>query len=210
MKKLLKTVTPLLLAATIPVSLVTMFGGTVSGIWLAILGEWGVIGTGILALFVSSFLLGFALMPSLIFAIPAMALFERGNKVGGYILMFLNLIYTYAILIFWSLSVLIYYREQASNASLIPILFWSYGVATGPISFLASKDLQGGNEHAMFPTVLMQVAYLAAIFGIIFLEGMSFLNIICLFILTMSICLFVQLAETGLILEDNDIDSNFQ
>ncbi|MBT71998.1 MAG: hypothetical protein CMQ15_08180 [Gammaproteobacteria bacterium] len=112
-------------------------------------------------------------------------------------------------MIFWSLSVLIYYTEQANNASLIPILFWSYGVATGPISFLAYKDLEGGNEHAMLPTVLMQVAYLAAIFGIIFFEGMSFLNIICLFFLSMSICLFVQLGEAGLELEGNDIDSDF-
>lgn len=204
MTSLLKIISSLLVAATIPVSFITTFGGTVSGIWLAILGEWGIIGTGISALFFSSFLLGFALMPGLIFALPAVALFERGNKVGGYILMFLNLIYTYAILIFWSLSVLIYYTEQASNASLIPILFWSFGVATGPISFLAMKDFQGGNAHAMLPTVLMQVAYLATILGIIFFEEMSFLNIICLFFLTMSICLFVQLAETESALEGNE------
>ena len=193
----------LFVAAAVPLSLVNIFGGVVSGIWLAILGEWGVIGTGILTLLFVPLLLGFALMPGLIFSIPAMALFGRGNKVGGYILVFLDLIYTYGILISWSLSVLIYYTEQASNASLIPILFWSYGVATGPIIFLAFKDLQGGNAHAMIPTVLMQVAYLATILGIIFFEEMSFLNIICLFFLTMSICLFVQLAETELSLEDN-------
>lgn len=34
----------------IPIGLFNMFGGIVSGIWLAILDEWSLIGYGILAL----------------------------------------------------------------------------------------------------------------------------------------------------------------
>lgn len=41
-----------------------LFGGIVSGIWLVILGEWGVIGYGILALIVSSMGISFAMCTS--------------------------------------------------------------------------------------------------------------------------------------------------
>jgi hypothetical protein len=42
------------------------FGGIVSGIWLAVLGQWWAIGYGIAGLFFSSTLLGFAMMPGLL------------------------------------------------------------------------------------------------------------------------------------------------
>ena len=81
----------LFLAAAVPLSLVNIFGGIVSGIWLAILGEWGVIGTGVLAMLISGMALGIAMMPGLIFAVPAATMLENGNKIGGYIFLFLSL-----------------------------------------------------------------------------------------------------------------------
>jgi hypothetical protein len=186
----------LFIGAVVPLSLLNIFGGVVSGVWLAILGEWGVIGTGVLALFVSGMALGLAMMPGLIFSLPAAAMLERGNKIGGYIFTFLSLIYTYGLLIVWSVVVLIHFTDQATDSSLIPILIWSYGVATGPISFLASKDAQSGSDSSALPTLLLQVAYLAVILGIIFVEQMSFFNVICTFVLVMSIGLLSQLLET--------------
>ena len=81
----------LFIGAVVPLSLLNIFGGVVSGVWLAILGEWRVIGTGVLALFVSGMALGLAMMPGLIFSLPAAAMLERGNKIGGYIFTFLSL-----------------------------------------------------------------------------------------------------------------------
>ena len=63
----------LLSVLAVPLSILNIFGGIVSGIWLAILGEWGLIGYGILALLVSGMGLGIAMAPGLIFAGPAAA-----------------------------------------------------------------------------------------------------------------------------------------
>ena len=54
----------------VPLGLINMLGGIVSGIWLAILGEWGIIGYGIAALFVSGIGLGLAMVPGLLLAAP--------------------------------------------------------------------------------------------------------------------------------------------
>ena len=186
----------------IPLGLINMFGGIVSGIWLAILGEWGLIGYGILALIVSGMGIGLAMMPGLIFAAPAAVMLEKGNKFGGYIFGFLGSLYTIGVLVAWCVLVLIYYTKQANHDSLIPILIWSYGIATGPITWLAQKDLQGGNQYAMVSTFFIQVAYLLTILGILFF-GMSLLNVLILFGVIMSICLFLQFSVAYLIEKSN-------
>ena len=51
----------LMTVMAVPLGILNIFGGVVSGIWLAILGEWGIIGYGILALMVSGIGLGLAM-----------------------------------------------------------------------------------------------------------------------------------------------------
>lgn len=176
---------------SIPLGLINMFGGLVSGIWLAILGEWGLIGIGILALFVSSMGIGLAMMPGMIFALPAMALLEKGKKISGYFFGFLSTLYTTAVLVVWCIAVLLYFVKHADHGSIIPILIWSYGIAIGPISWLAQKDRQGGNEHAMVSTFFIQVAYLITILGILFLQ-VTVLNVTVLIGVIMSVALILQ------------------
>lgn len=175
----------------VPLAILNMFGGIVSGIWLAILGEWGLIGYGILALIVSGMGLGLAMAPGLIFAGPAAILLEKGNKIGGYFFGLLSTIYTVGVLTAWCILVLIFCTEHASTDSLIPVLIWSYGIATSPIVWLAKKDLQSGNENAMITTFFIQVAYILTIFAIL-LVGVSVLNVLILFGVVMAIGLAVQ------------------
>jgi hypothetical protein len=78
----MKALMALITALSIPLMILNMLGGIVSGIWLAILGEWGAVGTGILFFFVSTWLLGFALMPSLLFAAPAAYCAKKGKTFG--------------------------------------------------------------------------------------------------------------------------------
>lgn len=54
-------------------------GRVVSGIWLALLGEWWALGVGAIGLILSQFLISILLMPRLIFVTPAAALFDRGK-----------------------------------------------------------------------------------------------------------------------------------
>lgn len=181
----------LLSVLAIPLVVLNMFGGIISGIWLAILGEWGLIGYGILALLVSGMFLGLAMVPGLLFAAPAALMLEKGNKVGGYFFSLLSIIYTFGVLTAWCILVLIYYTEHANSASIIPVLIWSYGIATGPIVWLAQKELQSGNEYAMITTFFVEVAYILTICAVL-LAKVSLLNVLVLFGVVMSIGLAVQ------------------
>ncbi len=181
----------LLSVLAVPLGILNMFGGIVSGIWLAILGEWGLIGYGILALLISGMGIGLAMAPGLIFAGPAAVMLEKGNKIGGYFFGLLSTIYTVGVLTAWCILVLIYYTKHADADSIIPVLIWSYGIATGPIVWLAQKDLQSGNEYAMITTFFIEVAYILTILAIL-LVGVSLLNVLVLFGVVMSIGLIVQ------------------
>src|SRR5712692_8929458 len=129
-------------ALAVPLALINRFGGIVAGIWLAILGEWGSIGYGILMLVGAGFLLGRAMMPGMLFSAPAAAFLEKGNKPAFYFFGFLSTLYTIAVLTVWCVVVLYFFANRADTSSIIPMLLWSYGVATGPIAWLAQKDLQ--------------------------------------------------------------------
>lgn len=63
----------------------------------------------------------------------------------------------------WGVAVLWVFASRATTDSVFPILIWSYGVATGPWSFLASKDQQaGGNEYSVMALFFLQVGYVIA------------------------------------------------
>ncbi|MGI6348252.1 MAG: hypothetical protein ACOXZ1_03630 [Patescibacteria group bacterium] len=174
-------------ALTVPIMLLNLLGGIVSGIWLAILGEWGEIFRGILFMVVAGFAISIALMPSLLFAAPAAMAMERGKKFIGALLGSLSVLYTVALITVWCIWVMWLFVSSATESSLIPLLVWSYGVALGPWMWLAQKDQQGGgNEFSTLTTFFAQAAYIlgmimfffgatlgtiAILFGIIMLAG---------------------------------------
>jgi len=174
-------------ALTVPIMLLNLLGGIVSGIWLAILGEWGEIFRGILFMVVAGFAISIALMPSLLFAAPATMAMERGKKFIGALLGSLSVFYTVALITVWCIWVMWLFVNSTTESSLIPLLVWSYGVALGPWMWLAQKDQQGGgNEFSTLTTFFAQAAYIlgmimfffgatlgtiAMLFGIIMLAG---------------------------------------
>lgn len=139
-------------------------GGIVSGIWLTLIGQCWALGVGLVCLFVSHFLVGILLMPSLLFDVPAATLFERGKQGVATVLAGVSNLYTAGLIAVWGIGVLYFFASRATADSVIPLLIWSYGVAIGPWSFLASKDLQaGGNECSAMATFFLQVGYVVAI-----------------------------------------------
>ncbi|MCD6337046.1 MAG: hypothetical protein J7M01_02290 [Candidatus Marinimicrobia bacterium] len=150
-----------LTALTVPIALLNLLGGIVSGIWLAILGEWGEIVRGIIFLVISGFAISFALMPGLLFAGPAAMAMERGKKILGVFFGSLSVLYTVALITVWCIWVFWLFVSSATESSLIPLLIWSYGVALGPWMWLAQKDQQGGgNEFSTLTTFFAQAAYI--------------------------------------------------
>ena len=54
-----------------------LFGGLVAAVWLAILGEWRLIGAGILYMLFGTFLISVALIPGMILGAPALLAQQR-------------------------------------------------------------------------------------------------------------------------------------
>jgi len=173
-----------------PILIANLLGGVVSGVWLTVLGQFEVIGYGLLLLIFGHWILAGLLIPGFIlFQVPAMALGDGGgNKLLSRCLFLLSLAYTYLIFSSWCLVILfiaIIYFANDLDAS-IPILLWSYGVATTSISFMAQKEQ---NEFGMASALAIQFAYLLSIF-VGFFHG--FFYAVPIFVLVMLATLLIQ------------------
>ena len=149
----------------IPIMMMNLLGGVVSGILLAILGEWKAIGLGFLSLFCATFILGFALMPSLMFALPAAKVIEKGKIGLGMVLGMPAALYTVGVMIAWCYVVFRGFDGMADDSSRIPMLIWSYGVATSPWAYMAQKESQGddGFNPSVIHTFFISIGYLLMI-----------------------------------------------
>ena len=145
-----------------PILLMNTVGGIASGLWLIFLGRWADVGLGILVLMAGGFLLGFAILPGIIFAVPAMYFQRKAIRSGMLFFAFLSVAYTMLVIAIWCSAIFFTFATRAdSAASLIALLLWSYGVAIGPLAFLAQKDAD--NEYSMLSTFFAQAAYLLVI-----------------------------------------------
>lgn len=153
---------------TVVLILFNALGGIVAGIWLAILGEWGFIGYGLMFSIGGVLLISFAMLPGLLLAGPALLFEKKGIKIGSYFFGFLSIVYTFAVLTAWCLFILYSFVGHIHDGSVIPWLLWSYSVATGPIAYLAQKDLQSGNEYAGLAPFFTQIAFVLIIISILF------------------------------------------
>jgi hypothetical protein len=184
----LNAFTKLVNALAIPLGLLSGFGWIVAGVWLAILGEWSLLAYGIGALPFSGFALGIAMMPGMLLGGPAAAFHEKGNRFGYYVFGFLSTLYTVSVLMLWCIGVLYFFGKQANDDSIIPVLLWSYGIATVPIAWLAHKD---DNEYAMITAFFADIAYVLVIVTILFAKP-SLLDVLVLFGAIMFFGLVIQ------------------
>jgi len=67
--------------------------GVISGLWLAIVGEWGAIGLGILFLVLSPILIGIALMPGMLSVPSGVYCMGKGKTFGLYCVASLTTLY---------------------------------------------------------------------------------------------------------------------
>lgn len=150
-------------------------GGVVSGLWLAFLGQWGVIGLGILGVFTAHFAIAIALLPSAALGVAAGVAAERKSRFAFYSLAALSSLYVAALITAWCLFVLTTFLRRADAHSWIPILVWSYGVAMAPWAWLASKEVEGGGGDASATAVFFgQLAYVVLMLMISFSRPSQF------------------------------------
>lgn len=173
----------------LPLILLSFLGDIISGIWLAILGEWEVIGYGIVLLVFSPFVLSFVMMPAIMLYNLSFPLLEKRKTLRALPFVLLGQLYIYGLITGWCLFVLYFFLSKASLYTFWPLLIWSYGVALGPWEYMAWKEQQSntGDASAM-TTFFAQVSYLviailvaigvsslvnlAIVFGFIMLVGM--------------------------------------
>lgn len=143
--------------------LLNMLGGIAAGIWLALLGEWDAILRGIAVTILGVFAISLAVLPGLLFAVPAAAFASKRRRAGLYLFALLSMAYTYAVLITWCILVMLYFAARSDDSSAVPTMLLAYCAATVPIAFLAQKDLRAGNEHATVASFFSQVAFVVSV-----------------------------------------------
>lgn len=100
-------------------------------------------------------------MPHILLAVPSLALLNRGKIFLGRVLLGIGTLYMTVVMWGWCVFITEGFVTHTREASLFPILLWSYGVATGPWTYLASKDQQnGGNEFSMISVLFLQAGYI--------------------------------------------------
>jgi hypothetical protein len=196
----MKILTAIITALSVPLMFLNMLGAIVSGIWLAVIGEWQSIGLGILFFIISTFLLSFALMPSLLLAAPA-AWFAEKRKI--FVVAFfatLSSAYTLGLVTVWCCLILFLFVKGATASSLIPRLIWSYGIATGPWSYMASKDRgeEGEGFASTIATFFAQLAYLIVML-LVLLSPITLFGASEVFAGFMLVALIIQITASVLI-----------
>jgi len=192
MKALINTINTFAL----PIVFINNFGVIAGGVWLLILGEWDIIIPGLVILILGYVLLLWIFTIRLIFVMPSTYFIEKNNQTAGMFFGFMNVLFTIAVIVVWCVIVLFYFLKLAGYGSFYPTILWSYCIAASPISYLAYKDLQGGNEAAMILTFFAELSYLIIILGFI-LVGMTVTSVWILFSSFMLLGLIIQLIITG-------------
>jgi hypothetical protein len=180
---------PFLALLTVPIKLLNLFGTVASGLWLAILGVWWAIGYGVALLLVSIFGLSIALMPGVALGVPARYFLSRGQNAAAYPFAFLSTMYTYAVMTVWSVWVLNLFVQHATPGSLFPLVVWSYGSATGPWTYFASKERD--NYASGIAAVAAQVGYLLIMLMVLIFNP-SLLDVTIAFGAVMTVALLLQ------------------
>jgi len=148
----------------IPLMLMNFLGGILSGIWLAFIGEFSIIGIGLLVGLFGRFPIYIALMPGFLFPLLIAKLIKRDHHIRlGIILSIPATLFTVMVMVGWCYLVFSSAFTLAAERHPIPILLWSYSVATSPWSYMAFEDERLGKVEASTTysnTYFISLAYL--------------------------------------------------
>lgn len=189
----MKTFMSILIVLAFPLMILNVAGGIMSAIWLGILGEWWVLLTGICILVISNFILTFILSPSIGLSLLSNHFFNKNNNISGSGILIISNLYTLGIISIWCCLMFFIFVDGATPKNFIPLLIWSYGIATVPWSYFASQEEEPSGS--MIATLFLQFGYLTvmciAIWG-----DMSILLGLKIIGSFMLVSLFVQLIFT--------------
>jgi uncharacterized tellurite resistance protein B-like protein len=156
-----KVVTLIVGILLIPILLLNIFGGLVTGIILAIGGDWAPLLLGLLFMFVGVFIISILMLPSLIVMGLAIFFANRKSRLGVGFCVLASQALIYAIMFGVSYVVFGTILESSSEANEIVLLIWSFVVATTPWNYMASKEQD--NEGTQLTLFASQIGLFAVL-----------------------------------------------
>ena len=179
-----------------PILFINSFGGIIAFVWLMFESEWTLIIQGVLAFFVSSLILAIAFLPAAGVALMGMFFYKMKIKILAFPIFYIATLLNIAVISIWTLFVFSYALDNSSpETSLIPITLWAYGVAVGPIQYMASKE-GSENVSSQLLTTFSTLGSLWMVFAISFL-GHELLTAMWGFLISMTICLNIMFFDVS-------------
>ena len=181
---------------SLPILFINSFGGIIAFVWLIFESEWTLIIQGIVAFFVSSFIVAIAFLPAFGVAFIGMFFYKMKIKILAYPIFWIAALLNIAIISIWTLIVFSYALDNSSpETSLIPITLWAYGVAVGPIQYMASKE-SSENVSSQLLTTFSTLGSLWMVFAISFLDY-DLMTAMWGFLISMAICLNIMFFDVS-------------
>ena len=128
----------------LPFTLVTVCGVVVGVVWLAILGKWSVLGNGLFLILGSVPVLMLARSPEIVIGLCARPFLQRRRWSCGFLLLWLGMLYSDAIVSVWCLTVVVFFVKAAGINATLPALLLAYGVTISPLLYMTSMDKAAG------------------------------------------------------------------
>ena len=162
------------------------FSGLIGGIILLFNGDWFLALILVFIAGIAPFGMSFAMMPALIFAIPAAKLSEQKNFIFlGKFFLWLSSLYFGLVFALWSSYILFYVFETSS--SFWGAVFASFGTAISPIIYMTSKtpiqddlDMISNSmanfsaEVSLFAMIVYAIIYGGTFFDFVFIYMIFF------------------------------------
>lgn len=176
--------------------------GFVGGILLIIAGEWSLLFYLIFVSVIAPFLMAIVMLPSMIFALPAVSLEEKGFKLFSNLLAWLGTLYLGFVFAAWSAYVFIYVMNTTET-------FWggvfaSFGTAISPIAYMASKEPVYDEYDSVNQTLTMLTAQISLLVMVIMgvLNGGSIYDIGTFYIMTFAVLSIIQFIISNILFRE--------
>lgn len=176
--------------------------GFVGGILLIIAGEWSLLFYLIFVSVIAPFLMAIVMLPSMIFALPAVSLEEKGFKLLSNLLAWLGTLYLGFVFAAWSAYVFIYVMNTTET-------FWggvfaSFGTAISPIAYMASKEPVNDEIDSVNQTLTMLTAQISLLVMVIMgvLNGGSIYDIGTFYIMTFAVLSIIQFIISNILFRE--------
>ncbi len=145
--------------ASVPLIVLNLFGGVTGAIWLAILGQWSIIGIGIIFMILMP--LGYTIVcwPGIGLTFLGIKALEKHVNWVAYPLAYMGALYSNLLIGYWLILTMQLSLARSGADSAIPYVLWAYSVAVAPLAYMASKE----DDDNIATTIGMYFAQLSAI-----------------------------------------------